>query len=299
MSFEKLSRFLNHPFHLLDKKQNRWILIVVTGVFVILFMNLYLPFNVSRWYVNERIPLVLILSSFGVIGMMVLAISQLLIRNLFRITSLRMYGVMLWFLVELILLTLTMYLIYGDRHLKGSNMIAEMVLTLKYTTLILIIPYSGVLLFLYATQNQTAERTYQTTGNHLVKIMDENGILQIAIDQEYFLFIKSADNYVEVFFLKDSKVRKELVRTTMKKLEAELKDFPIRRCHRSFMVNIEKISLSEKSTQGLTLSLNGYPDESIPVSKNFKPWFIQLLREKIQLPPGHSSLIAHFYPNKR
>lgn len=293
MSFENLIRFLNHPFHLLDKKRNRWLLIVVTGVFVILFMNLYLPFNISRWYENELIPLFLILSSFGVIGMLVLAISQFFIRKLFKITSLRMYGVMLWFFVELILLTLTMYFIYGDRHLTGPDMIAEMALTLKYTALILIIPYSGVLLLLYATQKNPAEISSPTSENQLVKIMDENGTLQIVIDLAYFLFIKSADNYVEVYFLKDSKAKKELVRTSMKKLEAELKYFPIRRCHRSFMVNIDKISLLEKSTQGLMLSLKGYSDDSIPVSKNFKAHFTQLLKEK------NSSATGSFIPNSK
>ena len=276
---EKLSEILNHPVHLLDKKQNRWLLVIVTGVFVILFMNLYLPFNISRWYEHKQIPLFLILSSFGVIGMLVLTISQFYIRNLFRIRSLKMYGVILWFFVEIVLLTITMYLIYGDKSLTGADMISEIILTFKYTILILIIPYSGVLMFLYATQKESPNKASWTTGDHLVKIMDENDALQIAIDLENFLFIKSADNYVEIYYLRDSKIKKELVRTTMKKLDGELKEFPIKRCHRSFMVNIKKISLSERSPHGLSLSLKGFPEESIPLSKNFKPFFAKLLIE--------------------
>lgn len=272
--------FLNRPFYLLDKKQNRWLLVIVTGIFVILFMNLYLPFNVSRWYVNEKIPLFFILSSFGIIGMIVLAVSQLYIRDLFRISSLKMYGVILWFIVELLLLTITMYFIYGDTALEGSDRIAEIVLTFKYTILILIIPYTGVLLYLFATQKGDYMDMPIDTGNHLVKILDENDALHIAIDLDQILFMKSADNYVAVFYQKDDKVKKELVRTTMKKLEGELKEFPIRRCHRSYMVNIKKISISEKSQQGLTLTLKEYSNEAIPVSKNYKQLFTQLFKEK-------------------
>ena len=272
--------FLNRPFYLLDKKQNRWLLVIVTGIFVILFMNLYLPFNVSRWYVNEKIPLFFILSSFGIIGMIVLAVSQLYIRDLFRISSLKMYGVILWFIVELLLLTITMYFIYGDTALEGGDRIAEIVLTFKYTILILIIPYTGVLLYLFATQKGDYMDMPIDTGNHLVKILDENDALHIAIDLDQILFMKSADNYVAVFYQKDDKVKKELVRTTMKKLEGELKEFPIRRCHRSYMVNIKKISISEKSQQGLTLTLKEYSNEAIPVSKNYKQLFTQLFKEK-------------------
>lgn len=271
---------MNRPFHLLDKKSNRWLLIIVTGIFVILFMNLYLPFNITRWYEKEQIPLFLILSSFGIIGMIVLAISQLYFRDLFKISSMKMYGVILWFIVELLLLTITMYFIYGDTNLEGKAMINEIILTFKYTILILIIPYTGVLLYLFATEKGDYSPVAIDTGHHLVKVLDENDALHIAIDLDQILYMKSADNYVAVYYLKDSKVKKELVRTTMKKLETELRELPIRRCHRSFMVNIKKISVSQKSQQGLSLSLKDYSEEEIPVSKNYKTFFTQLFKDK-------------------
>lgn len=272
--------FLVQPFHLLDRRQNRWLLIIVTGIFVILFMNLYLPFNISRWYEKTDIPLFLILSSFGFIGMIVLMISQLVIREILRIRTIKMYGIILWFFVELLLLTITMYFIYGDTSLEGTMMWNELFLTFKYTILILIIPYAGVLLYLYATQQGENISTLLNVGNHLVKILDENEELHIAIDLDQLLYLKSADNYVAVYFFKDGKVRKELVRTTLKRLETELDEFPIRRCHRSFMVNLNQISVSMKSNQGLSLALKNYPDEAIPVSKNYKAFFTRLLKQK-------------------
>ena len=280
MPLNNLIKFLKEPFMLLDKKQNRWLLVVVTGLFVIIFMNLYVPFNISRWYEHERLPLWLILSSFGLIGMAVLAISQLYIRPLISSGPLKIYGGILWFLAELGLLTITMYIIYGDKHLSGFALIGEIIITLKYTLLILIIPYSAVLMYLYAKQKDNSSQGSWHAGDHLVKFMDDHGTLQIAIDLENLLFVKSSDNYVEVYFLKDSKVRKELVRTTMKKLDVALRDFPIRRCHRSYMVNINKITLTERNSKGLSLTLQGYPVEPIPVSKNFKHLFSQSLIEK-------------------
>ena len=272
--------FLNRPFHLLDRKQNRWLLVIVTGVYVILFMNLYLPFNISRWYEKETLPLFLILSSFGLIGMVVLMVSQLVIREILKIRNVKLYGIILWFLAELILLTLTMYFIYGDSNLSGINLWNELFLTFKYTILVLIIPYAGVLLYLYATQKGENINALLNASNHLVRILDENGELHMAIDLDQLLYIKSADNYAAVYFFKDGKVRKELVRTTLKRLEIELDEYPIRRCHRSYMVNINKISVSLKSSLGLTLELKDYPDDNIPVSKNYKAFFTRLIKQK-------------------
>lgn len=278
-----LKDFLKQPFHLLDRKQNRWLLVIVTGIYVVLFMNLYLPFSVDRWYKNETIPLFVILSSFGLIGMAVLMISQLGIRELLKIRVVKMYGIILWFLVELALLTVTMYFIYGDTGLTGMDLANEVFLTFKYTILVLIIPYAGVLFYLFSTQQGESIDTLLTASNHLVNILDENGELHMAVDLEQVLFLKSADNYVAVYFFRDGKVKKELVRTSLKRLETELDEFPIRRCHRSYMVNIKKISVSMKSNQGLSLALKDYSEESIPVSKNYKAFFTRLIKEKEDL----------------
>lgn len=272
--------FLNQPFHLLDRKQNRWLLILVIGIYTILFMNLYLPFNVNNWYKSDTVPMFVLLSGFGLIGMIVLTISQLVIREVLKIRVVRMYGIILWFLVELLLLTITMFFIYGNIELNGSELVNELFLTFKYTILVLIIPYAGVLFYLHTTQKGENIDTLLSASNHLVNILDENGELHMAIDLEQLLFIKSADNYVAVYFKKDDKVRKELVRTTLKRLENELDEYPIRRCHRSYMVNINNISVSMKSNQGLSLGLKNYSDEAIPVSKNYKAFFTRLIKQK-------------------
>ena len=272
--------FLNQPFHLLDRKQNRWLLIISIGIYTIFFMNLYHPFNVNNLYRDETIPMFIILSGFGISGMIVLMISQLVIREVLKIHAVKMSGIIMWFFVELVLLSVTMYFIYGNTSFRGMDMVNELYLMLKYTILVLIIPYAGVLFYLSTTQQGENIDTLLNASNHLVNMLDENGALHMAIDLDQLLFIKSADNYVAVYYFKDDKVRKELVRTTLKRLETELDEYPIRRCHRSYMVNINKISVSMKSNQGLSLALKNYAEESIPVSKNYKPFFTRLMKEK-------------------
>lgn len=274
--------FLNQPFHLLDRKDNRLLLSIVTGIYVMLFMNLYIPFNVDQWYKNPTLPLPVILSSFGLIGMAVLMISQLFIKKILKIRTVKMYGVILWFLVELILLTVTMYLIYGTVALGTEGVLNEIFLSFKYTALVIIIPYAGVLFYLHATQKGENIDGLLVASDHLVNILDEHGELHMAVDLEQILFMRSADNYVTVYFIKNEKIHKELVRTSLKRLETELNESPIRRCHRSYMVNINNISVSMKNNQGLALAIKNLPDETIPVSKKYKHFFNKLLKKKDQ-----------------
>ncbi len=247
-----------------------------------LFMNLYIPFNVDQWYKNPTLPLPVILSSFGLIGMAVLMISQLFIKKILKIRTVKMYGVILWFLVELILLTVTMYLIYGTVALGTEGVLNEIFLSFKYTALVIIIPYAGVLFYLHATQKGENIDGLLVASDHLVNILDEHGELHMAVDLEQILFMRSADNYVKVYFLKNEKIHKELVRTSLKRLETELNESPIRRCHRSYMVNINNISVSMKNNQGLALAIKNLPDETIPVSKKYKHFFNRLLKKKDQ-----------------
>jgi len=252
-------------------------------------MNLYTPFNVSGWYANAPVPQVVILSGFGIIGMIVLSISQIGFRHLLKIQTLKVRDFILWFLIELGLLTATMYLIYGDTGLTGINELNEIFITFKYTVLVIIIPYGGVLFYLTATQKGENIETLLAAGNHLVNILDENGELHIAVDLEQILFLKSADNYVAVYYSKEGKVKKELVRTTMKRLETELDSFPIRRCHRSYMVNIKKIATTAWILLSMILPKSKY--RSPRITHHFSPdysWRSALI---------HNSKHCFFIPN--
>ena len=68
-----------------------------------------------------------------------------------------------------------MYFIYGNTSLKGAQMANELFLTFKYTILVLIIPYAGVLFYLHTTQSGENIETLLNASNHLVNILDENG----------------------------------------------------------------------------------------------------------------------------
>lgn len=262
-------KWLNKPLDLLENNKDRWILIITTGVFSILFLNLYNPFNVSNWHSAESIPLFLILSSYGIIGIFILSISQFLIRPLFGINNFKIGSFILWFICEVIILGFVMFLIYGEKGLHGLDLLMEILRSLKYTFLVIALPYAAVLYYLHSNKQKQKYFQVDKSEKNIIKILDENENVRIAIEPDKLLFIKNADNYVEIFYTNNEGISKELVRTSLKRLESELSDFKIRRCHRSYMVNIMNVSLSKKTRKGLNLELRIENTPLIPVSKNY------------------------------
>ena len=98
---------------------------------------------------------------------------------------------------------------------------------------------------------------------------DENGTLRFSIQQEDLLYLEASDNYVTIYYSDNTKISKFLVRNTLKNFENTLKGNNLIRCHRSYMVNFDKVKILKKEKDGLILELNINQSCNIPVSKTF------------------------------
>lgn len=98
------------------------------------------------------------------------------------------------------------------------------------------------------------------------------------IDSNSLLYIASADNYVEIHWLKNGQVQKLLLRKTLTEVEKEVKRqcHHIERCHNSYIVNINQIKSISGNTGGYRIILNAI-DPPIPVSRKYTGNFLKLL----------------------
>ncbi|MDR2269290.1 MAG: LytTR family transcriptional regulator [Sphingobacterium sp.] len=86
-----------------------------------------------------------------------------------------------------------------------------------------------------------------------------------------FIFAKSMDNYCEVYFCEGKITKKEIVRITLGKLADQLMESNIHRCHRSYLVNFDKILTKEGNAQGFLLHFEGM-EECALVSRSMLPF---------------------------
>jgi len=115
-------------------------------------------------------------------------------------------------------------------------------------------------------------------SNHLL-FQSSNQKETLNLPKDDFIFAKAEGNYVNIFYEAKGKMKKKLLRTTMKSIEIQTRNSPsLIRCHKSYTVNLDKVSEISGNAQGYTLHFNQYETE-IPVSRNK----ISDLQEKVSV----------------
>ena len=103
----------------------------------------------------------------------------------------------------------------------------------------------------------------------MIPFYDEKEELRFSVKLENLIYLESADNYVNIHYLDKDKISRFILRNTIKRLEESLKGTEIIRCHRSFMVNFEKVKILRKDKDELSLELDVPSSIAIPVSKTY------------------------------
>ena len=154
----------------------------------------------------------------------------------------------------------------------GFNMIITLILIAIVPTSVLIVLNRHRLLRSHlklANELNIKLQENKSIPDKLVHFISDYQKDNLSIKVSLILFIRSANNYIEVFWKEDKEVKSHMVRCSLTKAEEILKDDKfIFKCHRSNMVNINYIDKIEGSTQGYRLYFEKV-DFPVPVSKNY------------------------------
>ncbi|MFA8449805.1 MAG: LytTR family DNA-binding domain-containing protein [Bacteroidales bacterium] len=87
------------------------------------------------------------------------------------------------------------------------------------------------------------------------------------------LAVKSASNYVEFYYLDGFELKKKLLRITLTSVARALGKYnQIKKCHRSWLVNLDHVEHLHKQGQAFSLMV-GKMDSFVPIARNHVPWF--------------------------
>lgn len=282
VSYMSFKQFLNKQFILLDDKKNRLFLVLFLLVYIVLFLNIFHPFGIDSWVPGSYGSKFLHLSAYAVVGSLGIAFSQFVLRKWFNREHFSMKQFIVWIVFELIFLTILLVFLFNNVY-DIPSFFDEFQFNLKYTFLIAIIPYSIVLLILSLFQSKSElvelkkESKKVVLSNPLIKFPDDKGNLKFTMPLKDLLYLESTDNYVYIYYLSHDKLKKELLRNSLKNLEKIFINTSIIRCHRSYMVNLENLNLVKKTGQKMMIKLNQI-DDLIPVSKTYQEGFKEFLQ---------------------
>jgi hypothetical protein len=274
----KIRELLYRPFTLLDPVRYRWILILFSVFFSIFFINVFVPFNINHWSNDSGIDKFIRLSGFGIIAGLILIFSQFGLRKLTRMNHFRIGSYSLWLIGELFFMAATFIVYQSHGNIQIDQFLKDIPDSFKYTLLGVLIPYSLSLLLISQLIHQTKLKQLKTKidptqyKSTLLNFPDEKGIVRFSLDSEQILYLESADNYVIIFYLSGGKAAKQILRNSMKNIEGLLESTPLKRCHRSFMVNLQKIEFVDYGKSKCQLKLAGIENQ-VPVSRKFIPDF--------------------------
>jgi DNA-binding LytR/AlgR family response regulator len=98
---------------------------------------------------------------------------------------------------------------------------------------------------------------------------DEKGELKLSVRPEMVYYIESADNYAVIHYLNGNKLDKIFLRNTLKNIEWRFRDRNVVRCHRSYIINLNKVQMLRRDENEMLLDFGDDRVPPIPVSKGY------------------------------
>lgn len=287
-----------------------------TVIFSILFMLIYKPFSIAVWFSTDdtlRFGFTII---FYMAAIVILILSRSLmniIQDRLKITSLTYTW---WLMAENLLISL-LYTIITISLFPTEGVATPTIATkaLMCVTLILIIP-NGIIFFyaafrakceeLEATQYQLQRlgeeyRLLESSKEHeiravvnssnivnnskgptMISLYDNNNILRLTINVDSLYYLESEDNYIKVHYKHNDKITSYMLRCRTRSVEKSLEGTCMVRCHRSYIVNINKIRFLEEERRLHYLALDDDSIRRIPVSKSYYNTLVAIISPKKQ-----------------
>jgi len=111
---------------------------------------------------------------------------------------------------------------------------------------------------------------------NLIHFNDDKGTLRLSIKFNNLFYIESSDNYVNIYYENKGKIARFLLRKSLKSIEENYADYPLVRCHRFYIVNINKVKVLRKDKEGLFLDLDYLNLPDLPISKTYYDQVIKI-----------------------
>lgn len=220
------------------------------------------------------------------IGMIILISSRLILYRVSQKRELTDLQYVVWLVGEVFLLTFILTLWAYFLNPDGPPFLDMGFRMFVNVISILAIPYTiGILLEVLRIKNrklaELENRKIKVVGSQptTINFYDRNGKFTISIKKEEILYIKSADNYVEIFYLDEGKVMNQLLRNSLRNIENMFVSAGLIRCHRLYVVNMQKVKLVKRSKESILILELSETTESIPVSSTYANSIMQYITE--------------------
>jgi hypothetical protein len=266
-------------------------------LFALVFLTAYVPFSATAWFQVGKGNYFFTTLAFVGTGTLFLALSRTLMTWLVKkMRHFPFWLYILWLFLEIVLIavyyTLLSYFQIQITEAMGhsfafilakSFLVSMVALGVPYTVTDLVILLKDTQQRLMLTKSDTVESDDEVMPEHteIINLMDNNGNLKLSVKLDNLYYIKAEDNYINVFYQRSGTIASYMLRCKMKTIEDNCVDSSsLMRCHRSYIVNIKKVSVLHNEADGFVIDFEREGLESIPVSKTYSAKVLEAFNKK-------------------
>jgi len=250
---------------------------IVIPVFIFIFTIYYKPAGPYELLSMENASFAFNATMLFCIILVSISITRGWLYILGKYKSLTSMGYLMWCIGEILAASLfcSLYIVLlSEESLPFFELAGSTYLNLLATAV-----YPYVFLWMgYELRSRDREESNPAEDGSLIRFYDEYKKLRFIIAPEAVIFIKSEDNYVQIHYTDRNRVKKFILRSSMKALEEDLSKHGLVRCHRSYFINPLFIKIVHRDDAGLIvaeLKQDGF--ESIPISRKYQEAISRLL----------------------
>ncbi len=272
------------PSYLLGKYQLMGT-VTFAVLFAVVFLNIYIPFSDTAWFVlgGGDARTFFYTLAFVMTSILSLIASRMIIYRLGKIITMTYLSYIIWCILEI----MAVGGIYTWITVINNPEILELPVeifsrSLLYGTISLGIPYliAGMYFAIIDKNNTirlmnyenvvTDEAPRENMSLQKITLFDNSGSLKLSLSLENLYYIESDDNYIKVWYT-DSKaeLKQYMLRCRLKTVEESFKDSGLVRCNRKYIVNIKKVSMLRKESDGYVLDLANEAIPPLPITKTY------------------------------
>lgn len=271
---------LNQPYPVNESIKWRLVNCILFGTFVFLFLFIFQPFELSK--LPKHIGFIAL--GYGLVCVVVMTILNvgffMLFPSYFSESNWTTRNEITWSILNVFCIGIANYFFSILIHVAAFTWM-NLFRFEMYTTAVAVFPITISILInqvrlinQFERQSAKINETIDKKQNRepepnvpsTISITNGNETFELVVED--FLFAKSEDNYVNVYYLNNQSVSRKMLRNTLKQVYSMCAQHPnILKCHKSYLVNLKHVQRFSGNAQGYKLHVLG-TDEVISVSRS-------------------------------
>ena len=250
-------------------------------LFALVFLNIYIPFSDTAWFGLGNSVMFLLTVLFAATSILILIVSRMFMYRLGKMVEMTYANYVIWCLLEIVSICavytyLTVEVISPEMGTRWEVFRHSIL----YASIALGVPYliAGMYFAIIDKNNTIRLMSFENVvtdepikpETQKITLYDNSGSLKMSLNPENLYYIESDDNYIKVWYTDNKgELKQYMLRCRLKTVEESFRNSGLVRCHRKYIVNIKKVKVLRKESEGYLLDLDNEAIPPLTVTKTY------------------------------